>query len=608
MESTAIEFAYAVYDRYVKSVRTSLDAWAMTAWGFCPPKKSSVWARYCGSPSVDFSGGMPSKIHLHAVAVRERVGGLGLAVVCAGRQCERTASVLPVRGLPGSIIALVVKDTADGVSSQTLKGAQVTAMESDSAVSVIETGSSGQRTQQMLDHLADKVNGVILSTDAPGISFIRDYAKRVPLVVLNCPLEGVASVVPDPRIGTVRAEPAETLAVTYVAGPAASWANQSRWAAVHDIGNRMGFKVNQIGPVHPTVEGGYQAALALEGGDTTAIITYNDLIAVGIVLRFTADGVNVPGDVSVIGFDNTLIAPVVTPPITSIRIPRVQLGQVAVRRLLLMMISPMIPLGVFLWIPGMPFGIYVFACWRCTWEMTPETAGFGAHARGEKRDGHVGMAGWLRRARLVLREYASALRVKELRKHLAIYLLVQVTMDVFGQTFVFFVVHDWNHTAAFASLMPGCAAVSLPLMPVFGWAMTKIGPKRLYAINFIGWLGTAWLFAAWMLVGTLPEPWWTVFPYIADIDQIVTRRYRSATFSGIQASFRQLGSGIATIAAGLVLGAVGFDATRAWQTTVAGIGLGAVLLGWFTVLPSRWSSAGLCPPISPSTSVRTASY
>ena len=93
---------------------------------------------------------------------------------------------------------------------------------------------------------------------------------------------------------------------------------------MHDIGNRMGFKVNQIGPVHPTVEGGYQAALALEGGDTTAIITYNDLIAVGIVLRFTADGVNVPGDVSVIGFDNTLIAPVVTPPITSIRIPRVQ--------------------------------------------------------------------------------------------------------------------------------------------------------------------------------------------------------------------------------------------------------------------------------------------
>ena len=118
--------------------------------------------------------------------------------------------------------------------------------------------------------------------------------------------------------------------------------------------------------------------------------------------------------------------------------------------------------------------------------MTPEAAGFGAYARGEVHDGRIGATGWLRRAGKVLREYASTLRVKEFRKHLSIYLLVQVSMDVFGQTFVFFVIYNWNHTAAFASLLLGCAAISLPLMPVFGWAMTKIGPKRLYAINFAG--------------------------------------------------------------------------------------------------------------------------
>ena len=358
------------------------------------------------------------------------------------------------------------------------------------------------------------------------------------------------------------------------------------------------------------------------------------------------------------------------------------------RRLLLMIIAPLLLLGIFLWIPGQPFAVYVsayllwvilaqlfqtsynpwpgemtpdfngrtklstvrlfistgaataiplagsavlavfgessptgymiftivtivlfalavFACWRFTWEMTPEAAGFGAYARGEVHDGRIGATGWLRRAGKVLREYASTLRVKEFRKHLSIYLLVQVSMDVFGQTFVFFVIYNWNHTAAFASLLLGCAAISLPLMPVFGWAMTKIGPKRLYAINFAGCLtGVAWLFAAWLLVGVLPGVWWTVFavagalwffafkslcgylpwavfPYIADIDQIITRRYRSATFSGIQASFRQLGSGIGTIAVGAILGAVGFDATRASQTVAARAGLGAVLLGWF---------------------------
>ncbi|WP_165775904.1 MFS transporter [Bifidobacterium scaligerum] len=251
------------------------------------------------------------------------------------------------------------------------------------------------------------------------------------------------------------------------------------------------------------------------------------------------------------------------------------------------------------------FALAVFACWRSTWEMSPEAAGFGAYARGEVREGHIGAAGWMRRAGKVLREYASTLHIKEFRKHLSIYLLVQVSMDVFGQTFVFFVIYNWNHTAAFASLLLGCAVVSLPLMPVFGWAMTKIGPKRLYAINFFGCLaGVGWLFAAWMLVdvwsatawtvfavagalwffafkslcGYLP---WAVFPYIADIDQIVTRRYRSATFSGIQASFRQLGSGVGTIAVGVILGAVGFDATLPAQSWGARIGLGAVLLGWF---------------------------
>ncbi|MBT1161899.1 MFS transporter [Bifidobacterium sp. SO1] len=253
------------------------------------------------------------------------------------------------------------------------------------------------------------------------------------------------------------------------------------------------------------------------------------------------------------------------------------------------------------------FALAVFASWRATWEMTPEQAGFGAYERGEIREGHIGVAGWLRRAGKVLREYASTLRVVEFRKHLTIYLLVQMSMDVFGQTFVFFVVYDWNRTAAFASLLLGCTAISLPLMPLFGLGMAKLGPRRMYAINYAGCaLGVIWLFVAWMmadsgvlagsawtvfavagslwffafkaLCGYLP---WAVFPYIADIDQLVTRRYRSATFAGLQASLRQVCSGIGTIAVGVILSAVGFDATRASQSLPARIGLGAVLLGGF---------------------------
>ena len=358
------------------------------------------------------------------------------------------------------------------------------------------------------------------------------------------------------------------------------------------------------------------------------------------------------------------------------------------RRLLLLVMSPLILFGVFLWIPGLPLGVYaaayvlwvvlgqvfataynplpgemtadfgertmlstvrlfistasgtlvplvggailavtgenspggymafaigvtvvfavaVFSAWRNTWEMTPEQAGFGAWERGEIQPRRLTVGDWVRRAVKVLREYVTTLHISTFRKHLAIYLLVQISMDVFGQTFVFFVVYDWNRTAAFASLLLGLAAVSLPLMPVFARLLERIGPRRLYAVNFAGCLsGAAWLCAAWLLSGVLPDPWWTVlavggslwffafkslcgylpwavFPFIADVDQIVTTRYRSATFSGIQACFRQLGSGVATMAVGFILAAVGFDSTLAEQTPAARVGLAAVMLGWF---------------------------
>lgn len=251
------------------------------------------------------------------------------------------------------------------------------------------------------------------------------------------------------------------------------------------------------------------------------------------------------------------------------------------------------------------FSLAVFVAWRSTWEMSPEQSGFGAWVDGGAPRRRAGLADWRRRCARMVREYASTLRIATFRRHLAIYLLVQVSMDVFGQTFVFFVVYDWNRTAAFASLLLGLAAVSLPLMPLFAWLLERMGPRRLYAVNFAGCLiGAAWLFASWALSGTLPGAWWTVFavagalwffafkslcgylpwavfPFVADVDQIVTRRYRSATFSGIQACFRQLGSGVATVGVGFVLAAVGFDSTLGEQTREVRIGLAAVMLGWF---------------------------
>ena len=66
----------------------------------------------------------------------------------------------------------------------------------------------------------------------------------------------------------------------------------------------------------------------------TAVIAYNDEIAVGVLNRLAHRGVRVPADVSVIGFDDTGLAEMTMPLLTSVRLPATTAGAAAVRMLL----------------------------------------------------------------------------------------------------------------------------------------------------------------------------------------------------------------------------------------------------------------------------------
>ena len=237
----------------------------------------------------------------------------------------------------GGMIALVVKDSADGVCAQILKGAQLAAMTAHRIVGVVEAGVDPRWTLDLLARLPGRIDGLILASDEFAVRDIRVLAARLPLTVVNRPVEGVASIIPDPALGVAKAltmlRRLGHASVTYVAGPA-SWADQSRWECVQRVGMLLGIRTRRIGPVRPDADGGHQAALALESMPPTAVVTYNDLIAAGLITRFAADGVDVPGRVSVVAFDNTLAMSAVVPAVTTIRLQRELIGECAVRSLL----------------------------------------------------------------------------------------------------------------------------------------------------------------------------------------------------------------------------------------------------------------------------------
>jgi len=66
----------------------------------------------------------------------------------------------------------------------------------------------------------------------------------------------------------------------------------------------------------------------------TAVMCSNDLIALGVLLEFTHRGIDVPGEISVVGFDDLTWAGAATVPLTTVRQPRAELGKHAVSMLL----------------------------------------------------------------------------------------------------------------------------------------------------------------------------------------------------------------------------------------------------------------------------------
>jgi LacI family transcriptional regulator, repressor for deo operon, udp, cdd, tsx, nupC, and nupG len=83
-----------------------------------------------------------------------------------------------------------------------------------------------------------------------------------------------------------------------------------------------------------SIEGGLAAASRLIERDVTAVICASDILALGVIRRARRSGLDVPGDISVVGFDDSPLMMATDPPLTTVRQPIEAMGQAAVAQLL----------------------------------------------------------------------------------------------------------------------------------------------------------------------------------------------------------------------------------------------------------------------------------
>ncbi|MGC4797302.1 LacI family DNA-binding transcriptional regulator [Micromonospora saelicesensis] len=238
------------------------------------------------------------------------------------------------------MIALVIADITNPVYAEIVRGAQEVAADGEYTTVLIDAQESHRLERAAVERTMSTVDGIVLASSRMSDSAIRMVAKQRPVVVLNRALADVPCVVTDDPRGVRRA--VEHLGelghdhITYVAGPQASWPNGVRWRSLLEAGMELEIKVRQIGPFSPTLAGGERAAQELCARPATAVLAFNDQMAIGIIRGLSRMGVNVPGDVSVVGFDNILAADIVTPGLTTVAAPLYAEGSAATRHLLTM--------------------------------------------------------------------------------------------------------------------------------------------------------------------------------------------------------------------------------------------------------------------------------
>lgn len=158
-------------------------------------------------------------------------------------------------------------------------------------------------------------------------------------------LKGVTNIVLDQERGArVALEHLLDLGhrkIAFMKGQPFSSDAEDRWNAVCDVAQSLGLKMDPELIVNleiddPSPQLGYPYAKKLLAGKTpfTALFAYNDISAIGAIRAIQEDGLRIPQDVSVVGFDDIPWAAFHTPSLTTVRQPLDRMGQMAAETLI----------------------------------------------------------------------------------------------------------------------------------------------------------------------------------------------------------------------------------------------------------------------------------
>lgn len=247
------------------------------------------------------------------------------------------------------MLGLIISDIRNPFFPEVTAAFQEQALLNNMDALVVNTNYDAQRTLNSVKRLLGlQVPGVAVLTSQIDPAIVNLLAEhRVAAVYLDLGRvdSSISNIVLDYEHGIVEAlEHLVKLGhrrIAYIGGPVQLHSAQRRRDAFHECAVQMGLDAQTTIDADFTVKGGYFAcAKLLAGSAPTAIVAGNDLTAIGVLHRAYDGGLRVPDDLSVVGFDDILFAEFTQPALTTVSVPRIEIGRVAFQALWTMMADP----------------------------------------------------------------------------------------------------------------------------------------------------------------------------------------------------------------------------------------------------------------------------
>jgi LacI family transcriptional regulator len=206
------------------------------------------------------------------------------------------------------------------------------------------SGREPEREKKLVQMLrAKQVDGVVMIPDQDPMELIELLQQaRIPSVILEHALLGQHCITLDDleggRLGTRHLLGLGHQRISFIRRTPSSATSSQRFTGYRQALEAAGlcFDPELVVESGPGQEAGYCAMqhLLRLPDRPTAVFTHNDVLAIGAIHAIRSAGLSVPGDISVVGYDDTVVSAYLGPPLTTVKFPKQEMGERAAHMIL----------------------------------------------------------------------------------------------------------------------------------------------------------------------------------------------------------------------------------------------------------------------------------